>query len=139
MKPERWKQIDELLDAALQLDPEKRAVFLEQACANDEDLKKKIETLLASDERARSFIEIPALKAVPELLANPQPELSDGQSIGPYKILSAIERGGMGEVYRARDPRIGREVAIKLLPAHFTQDEQRLCAALSKRLAPPEC
>jgi len=63
MDPQRWKQIDELLDAAFELEPGQRRAFLDQACAGDEALREEIEKLLASDERARSFIESPALNS----------------------------------------------------------------------------
>ena len=126
MSPERWKQIDRLLDTVLELAPDKRAAFLEEACSGDGELQKEIEAFLASDERARSFIEAPAFQAAAELIAKTHSALSPGQTIGRYSILSAIGTGGMGEVYRALDPGIGREVAIKLLPAHFSEDEERL-------------
>ena len=126
MTPERWKQINDLLDAVFELAPDKRPAFLEHACAGDEALKKEIELLLTSDERARSFIEAPAFQAAADLLTENRLALSPGQAIGRYTILSAIGTGGMGEVYRATDPSIGREVAIKVLHPSFASDTDRL-------------
>ncbi|HSE39378.1 MAG TPA: protein kinase, partial [Acidobacteriota bacterium] len=134
--PERWKQIDDLLQAALDLEPEKRSVFLRTACGEDHELRQEVETLLESDDEAQSFIESPALEiaqensfafsALQSAQTNITKRLAEGDPIGPYRILSLIGAGGMGEVYRASDPRIGREVAIKILPAQFSQDSDRM-------------
>lgn len=126
MDPERWKQIDELFGAALQVGLEERAAFLDKACVGDEDLRREVETLLASDRKEQGYIEEYPMKMAADLLATPQVKLGSGKFIGHYKILSLLGAGGMGEVYRASDPRIGREVAIKILPDHFSKDPERL-------------
>jgi hypothetical protein len=72
MEPERWKQIDQLLEAALDRTPGQRAAFLNQACAGDDALRRKVESLLSSDEQARSFIESPAFEVAAKLLADDQ-------------------------------------------------------------------
>lgn len=126
MKPERWKQIDELLSAALEIDLGKRAPFLEEACAGDEDLRKEVETLLASDQNGHTPIEAYPMQLAADLLAERPSVLASGKSVGPYKILSLLGTGGMGDVYRANDPRIGREVAVKILPSRFSQDPDRM-------------
>ena len=121
MTPERWKHIDKLLEEALEVDANERAALLDQACAGDEALRRKVEDLLAAHERAASFIETPALEATAQALAE-QARLMVGRKLGRYQILSLLGAGGMGEVYRARDTHLNREVAIKVLPAHLTQD-----------------
>ena len=127
MNPERWKHIDELLDVALDLEPDKRAAFLDEACAEDEALRQEVLRLLASDQQEDGLMDSPALQAAAEFMVEPPASrLTPGESIGPYKILSLLGAGGMGEVYRSSDTRIGREVAVKILPSHFSQDPDRL-------------
>jgi serine/threonine protein kinase len=125
MNPERWKQVDEVLNAVLDLETDKRTAYLNEVCAGDEALRKEVESLLAADVKAASFIETPALQLSSGLPDRPV-RFAPGDSVGPYKILSLLAAGGMGEVYRASDPRIQREVALKILPAHFSQDPDRL-------------
>ncbi len=126
MTPERWKQIDQLFHAALQRERSQRAAFIAESCAGDEALQKEIEDLLASHEQSESFIETPAADVAAELLAEGRAGLSVGQSIGPYKIVDLLGEGGMGEVYLAEDTRLRRKIALKLLPAQFTINSERL-------------
>src|SRR5262249_46320179 len=126
MTPERWKRIDDLFEAALNLESNERAAFLDQACIGDPDLRAEVESLLSSDEQQHQLIDSPALEVGAILLARRQKELPSGFEIGPYKIHSLLGRGGMAEVYLAEDRRLRRKVALKLLPADFTKDEQRL-------------
>src|SRR5437867_5909254 len=125
MKVERWQQVDELLDAALDRDPADRAAFLSEACAGDDELRREAESLLAAHERAGSFIEAPPEHEVTELLADNRVHLEIGQRIGHYSVLSSLGMGGMGEVYLAQDTKLGRKVAIKMLPSSLDADRAR--------------
>src|SRR2546425_11679565 len=112
MTRERWKEIERLYQAALEREPDDRAIFLEEACAGDEALRREVESLLAYKTRAENFIESPALEVAAKALAQDQTNLAVGQAIGHYKIMSLLGAGGMGEVYLGEDTKLGRKVAI---------------------------
>ncbi len=126
MTPERWQQVKEIFDSAIKYLPEHRGEFLSEACSGDAALRSEVESLITSHEKEGSFIDEPAYYAAAELLANEKLELPPGDAIGNYEVLSFISRGGMGEVYLAQDKRLSRNVALKLLPAAFTKDNDRL-------------
>ena len=126
MTPERWQQVKEIFNSAINYRPEERSSFISQACSGDEGLRSEVESLIASHEQSGSFIDQPAFEAAASLLAGERPELHAGQTIGSYEVVSFLSRGGMGEVYLAEDKRLGRKVALKLLPASFTSDDDRL-------------
>lgn len=126
MTPERWQQINELYHSSLEREPFERAAFIAQACDGDEELRQEIESLLSSHEQADSFIEQPVVGAVARLLITEQTDSMTGNEIGHYKILTRIGTGGMGEVYLAQDTKLGRQVAIKLLPDRFTLEADRV-------------
>ncbi len=117
MTPERWQQIREMLEKALELAPGQRSAFLNQACSSDPSLRQEVETLLASSDDVRSsFLQSSTLRVT----------LTSGMKIGDYEVKSLLGAGGMGEVYRVRDARLGRDVAIKVLPSSFSTNSSRL-------------
>ena len=124
MSSERWERTKEILEQALCLVPEERQAFLELACGADADLRMEVESLIAAHEEAGSqFLGA----AAPEVLQlAPSRALTAGTKLGPYEIIAPLGAGGMGEVYRARDTHLGRTVAIKILPAAFSADQDRL-------------
>jgi eukaryotic-like serine/threonine-protein kinase len=123
---ERWRRVETLYQAALELDEAKRAAFLDQACAGDEAMRSEVVSLLASHEEAGNFLSAPAIQVAAKAIASEQDDVVSGGAIGPYKMIQLIGRGGMGEVYLAQDTRLGRRVALKLLPSYFTRDAERL-------------
>src|SRR5215469_14337366 len=126
MKTERWEKAIDLFQAALERAPEERAAFLDESCHDDQDMRREVESLLTSHERAENFIEVPAFKAAPEFVPNDIANALIGKLVGHYRIESLIGIGGMGEVYLARDERLGRKAALKLLPDSLTTDETQL-------------
>ena len=126
MNSDRWRQIDELFQACLEVDGQRRAALLDNASRSDQALREAVEALLASDSGEWSFIEKPALEVGASLLAEEYRQLESGHRVGHYEIVELIGRGGMGEVYLARDQILNRPTALKFLPADYTQDKDRL-------------
>jgi serine/threonine protein kinase/Tol biopolymer transport system component len=126
IEADRWQQIDRLFHSTLACAPEKRAGFLSQACGDDEALRVEVESLLRAHEQDGSFLDLPAYEVAADFLADAFGRLFAGQQIGPYKIISPLAAGGMGEVYLAQDTRLGRKIALKLLPPDFAKDQHRV-------------
>jgi len=124
MTPERYQQIGNLLERALEIEPEGRSAFLDEACAGDPELRREVESLIASDEQAGSFIANPAFELAAGLMDQAKTELSVARKISHYQILSLLGAGGMGQVYLAEDTRLDRKVAIKFLSSDSTVDSQ---------------
>jgi serine/threonine protein kinase/Tol biopolymer transport system component len=120
MTPERWRQVEALFQAALRRSPEERDAFLDEECVADPELRSEALSMLKADARAGSFLDAPA--AAPPL-ATHEHRPAPGDRLGLYEIVGRIGAGGMGEVYRARDPRLGREIAIKVLTPNRAQDK----------------
>jgi serine/threonine protein kinase/Tol biopolymer transport system component len=125
--PDRWTQIDRLLDAALDRPGGERAAFLAKACVGDEELRREVESLLAAhDEAENNFLQIPALEVAAQGLSAGMDRSLLGRTIGHYSVISVLGVGGMGEVYLARDTILERKVALKLLPPQYTSDPNRI-------------
>jgi len=130
MDPELWKQVDALLEEALEQPPEERASFVAAACPNNTVLRDEVLSLLKAQSRAAEFMERSAINVAAHVLAQDSNLTSIsslvGQEIESYRIEKLLGAGGMGEVYLARDTKLDRLVALKVLPWHFVADAERL-------------
>ena len=115
MTPERWRRVEELYHAALARDARDRALFLGDACAGDDALRRDVESLLAQPASAEAFLGEPAVVMAARLVSGPGPSIPVGHRIGGYQVQAPLGAGGMGVVYRALDTKLNRPVAIKLL------------------------
>src|ERR1035437_4456828 len=131
MNPERLRQIEELYHLAGERTPGERETFLTEACANDAELLRDVLALLVQDPGAGPM-ERAVLQVAASLLSDsPATHWTPGTQVGPYQIVSRLGEGGMGEVFKARDTRLGREVAIKTAHEEFSGRFQREARAIS--------
>jgi len=132
MTGERWHTVEELYNRAREMEPEGRARYLSKVCAGNESLLREVESLLAEDSRISGFMEDRAVdclarefSSVPTETDTPDEDLT-GKMLSHYEVVERISAGGMGLVYKAVDLRLGRTVAIKVLPRSSTGDQERL-------------
>src|SRR5215469_11475496 len=127
MTPERWQEVRELLEGAMQLEPLRRLAYLERHCSDDPSLQRDVDSILAVEHELRaSFLESPAIAHLtPDQNTAASSGRTPGMKLGPYEIQSLLGAGGMGEVYRARDTRLDRTVALKVLPVLLSSDPAR--------------
>ena len=133
MSVEQFQKSKRLFEEALGLAAQERGAFLERACGGDEKLRQEVESLLASSEKADGFLNRSHLATLPEEGSAPGALDRIGLRLGPYEVLSPLGAGGMGEVYRARDTRLGRDVAIKVLPAAVSRRSRSGCERFEQR------
>jgi serine/threonine protein kinase/tetratricopeptide (TPR) repeat protein len=131
MNLKRRQQIEKLFQSAIERPADEREAFLDQACASDTHLRSQVDSLIASHDRPRAVIksptvDLPTIDMSSTTPVNSQSEQNICPEIGPYRVISHIGRGGMGEVYLAQDTRLGRQVALKMLRAELTRDADRL-------------
>ena len=130
MNQDRWKQIDALFDAVLDLPETEREKFLSEKCGGDEDLRNEVLSLLNANTISDNFLEKSAMGVVARNLADEQANVLNeqfiGESIGTYRVEKQIGAGGMGEVFLAYDEKLKRKVALKILPAEYTSNDERV-------------
>ncbi len=126
MADEKWQKIREVFDSALRRQPDERRMFVNEACGQDKTLLAEVESLLSSLDSAEGFMETPAVAEVAHMIEIETKKLEAGKLFGHYEIIEQIGVGGMGEVYLAKDTRLERRIALKILPEKFATDRGRM-------------
>jgi serine/threonine-protein kinase len=126
MVDENWQKVREVFDAALRQEPEVRQNYINEACGDDKDLLTEVESLFSSFDKSDDFMEMPAVAQVADIIESDTKTLETGTRFGHYEIIGQIGIGGMGEVYLAKDQKLDRRVAIKILNVKFSRDESNL-------------
>ena len=135
MADAKWQKVREIFDSALRRQPEERRRFVNEVCGDDKTLLAEVESLLSSHDSAESFMETPAVAKVADMIEAETKKLEAGKCFGHYEIIKQIGAGGMGEVYLAKDKKLDRKVAIKILNEEFSQDESNLQRFVSEAKA----
>jgi eukaryotic-like serine/threonine-protein kinase len=123
---ERWRRLQDLCHAALERDAPHRDAFLTAACGGDDELRREVESLLVRADRVDEFLGASTMQAVAHAMTLDSRGSLIGRQVGAYEVVECIGAGGMGEVYRARDTKLHRNVALKVLPEMFLKDLERL-------------
>ncbi|MCA1624000.1 MAG: serine/threonine protein kinase, partial [Acidobacteria bacterium] len=126
MADNNWQKVREIFDSALRRKPEERQNYLVEVCGADKTLLAEVQSLLSSLDSADSFMETPAVAKVADVIEAETRKLEQGKCFGHYEIIKQIGTGGMGEVYLAKDKKLGRQVAVKILNEKFNGDEANL-------------